>query len=77
MLWGRSQEVIWAFGYPQHSWGVDMIEGVFIALVVSAIAMVAMSLSTMFYARCRDCRVKIYKHTIHKCPVSGKRYRGM
>ena len=54
-----------------------MIEGVFIALVVSAIAMVAMELSNMFYARCRDCRAKIYKHSIHKCPVSGKRYRGM
>jgi hypothetical protein len=54
-----------------------MSEGLAITLTIIVTTIVGIGIFTMSYARCRDCRAKIYKHSIHKCPVSGKRYRGM
>jgi hypothetical protein len=54
-----------------------MSDALVITLTIIVTTIVGIVISPMFYARCRDCRVKIYQHTIHKCPVSGKRYRGM
>jgi len=40
-----------------------MSEGLAITLTIIVTTIVGIGMSTMFYARCRDCRAKIYKHS--------------
>jgi hypothetical protein len=43
-------------------------------LAMTVVPFVLISLSKMGAPKCRNCGVRILPHTIHKCPVNGRRY---